>query len=483
MRWGGMNAASVLSLILALAAPLSGTEPPVDGARTPKTSGKSEEVGASSEVLDAWLDAALKGNFKALAGGATGMSKVELQKLEESGWKAYESAATRAGWNKDILPTPLAIEEMTKLPKEKQTRLQAGVLKSDGKEMPYVFVARGVKPAGGWPLFISMHGGGKFHGPTKEKPGPHGWKVNSREWQTQVQLSAMVYKPAGLYFVPRMADDNLGRWWHKHNIEIFTRMINRAILFNEVDPNKVYLMGISQGGYGSCHLGPYMADLFAAAGPMAGGMMTVTENLRNLPFRSDIGEFDTAYKRITLAKELHDKIDSHRKDDPDGYENLLAIQKGKGHGIDYSLSPSWLIEHTRTPHPDRVVWRSREKQGLYRKSFYWLSLSDSPERGEVSLVASIDKKTNTIQVHGEEVLPPKEKGGESIRRPLTTLNVVVHLNDTLVDLNRDVRLLYNGKQVFRGKVKREQGTLMRNLVKRGDPNYAFPAEIVIETSI
>ena len=60
-------------------------------------------MGASSEVLDAWLDAALKGNFKALAGGATGMSKVELQKLEESGWKAYESAATRAGWNKGHL--------------------------------------------------------------------------------------------------------------------------------------------------------------------------------------------------------------------------------------------------------------------------------------------------------------------------------------------------------------------------------------------
>jgi len=33
----------------------------------------------------------------------------------------------------------------------------------------------------------------------------------------------------------------------KHNIDIFTRMIRDAILFNDVNPNKVYIMGISQG--------------------------------------------------------------------------------------------------------------------------------------------------------------------------------------------------------------------------------------------
>jgi poly(3-hydroxybutyrate) depolymerase len=85
-----------------------------------------------------------------------------------------------------------------------------------------------------------------------------------------MQLTAKVDKPAGLYLLPRMAAGRMGRWWHKHNIDIFTRMIRHAILFNEVDPNRVYIMGISQGGYGSCHLAPFLADLFAGAGPMDG---------------------------------------------------------------------------------------------------------------------------------------------------------------------------------------------------------------------
>lgn len=482
LRWDGMHTTRLLSLLAILSLPTLRAEPSKEPAPEPKETKKEEVEKNENSELDAWLDAALKGNFEALPEGETELDLETLKGFEDEAWKAYKSAAQRSGWDKDLLPTPLSIEEMAKLPKEERTRLRAGVLKSDGKEMPYVFVARGEKPKDGWPLFIAMHGGGKYHGPAEKKPGPHGWNVNSREWQTQVQLSAMLYKPAGLYFVPRMADDNLGRWWHKHNIDIFTRMINRAILFNQVDPNKVYIMGISQGGYGSCHLGPYMADLFAAAGPMAGGMMTVTENLRNLPFRSDIGEHDTAYKRITLAKELHDKIDSHRKEDPEGYKNLLAIQKGKGHGIDYSLCPSWLVEHTRNPHPDRVVWRSREKQGLYRESFYWLSLSEAPEKGEVSLEASVDKTNNTIEIKGEEVLPPEEKGGESTRRPLTSRNVIVHLNDRLVNLDQEITVHYNGKEVFKGKVKRTRENVLRNLVKRGDPNYAFPAEVVIKTS-
>lgn len=469
-RWEGMTKLTLFSAGIALLCAAANARDLVPG-----------EGPGTKDALAAWLDGALAGEAGPFAEGVAAMGRAESEEMQEESWKAYKAAATRAGWDKELLETPMTIEKMMALPKEKRKRLSPGKLMSGDQTMPYLFVARGEKPAAGWPLFICLHGGGQFHG--KEKiSGPHGWQVNSREWQTQVNLSAKAYEPAGLYFVPRMADDRLGRWWHKHNIEIFTRMISRAILFNEVDPNKVYILGISQGGYGSCHLGPYMADLFAAAGPMAGGMMTVTENLRNLPFRSDIGEFDTAYKRITLAKALHARIDEHRKGDPEGYENLLAIQEGKGHGIDYRLSPSWLAGHTRNPYPERVVWRSQGKQGLYRESFYWISLTKPPTKGEVSLVATLDKEKNLVEVTAEEVIPAEEKGAEPTRRPLSSSDVLVHLNDELLDLDRDVRVTFNGKPVFKGMVKRDLGTMMRNLVKRGDPNYAFPAEVRIVAS-
>lgn len=422
-----------------------------------------------------WLDGALAGKHTAPPADTKPLEAADIQMAQAKLWTEYSEAAKRAGWNKQLLPVPETFEKMTE--GGKKPKLQAGKLKSGDLTMPYLFMSKGEKPASGWPMFICMHGGGRYHG--KDKIEAHGWDINSREWQAQMSLTARVYKPAGLYFIPRMADDRKGRWWHKHNIDIFTRMIRHAILFNDVDPNKIYIMGISQGGYGSCHLAPFMADLFAGAGPMAGGMMTVTENLRNLPFRSDIGEHDTAYKRIELAQQLHDAIDKHKAKDPKGYKNVLAIQKGKGHGIDYSQSPSWLAGHTRNPRPEKIVWRCHNKDGIYRDDFYWISVTETPEKGEYAITATLDKEKNKVVIDAEEVIPSAEKGGEPTRKPLESSQLVVHLDDSMLDLDKEVSIVLNGKEAFKGAVKRSRGNILRNIVKRGDINYAFPAEVVV----
>ncbi|BDS07698.1 hypothetical protein NT6N_27380 [Oceaniferula spumae] len=419
-----------------------------------------------------WMDEALAGKSPAALNDETMLKEGDVAAAKTKLWAEYKAAAKRAGWDKHLLSVPEPIEKMTA--GGKKPKLQAGKLTSDDKTMPYLFMAKGKKPAAGWPMFICLHGGGQHKVDTA-----HGWDVNTREWQAQMSLTARVYKPAGLYFIPRMADDRLGRWWHKHNIDIFTRMIRDAILFNDVDSNKIYIMGISQGGYGTCHLTPFLADLFAGGGSMAGGMMTVTENLRNVAFRSDIGEKDTMFKRIELAKELHTSIDALKAKDPDGYENVLAIQEGRGHGIDYSKSPSWLITHTRNPYPTKIVWRCYEKAGLYRDNFYWLSLTKTPEKGEFDLTASVDKARNLVTITAEEVIPAKEKDGKATRKPLTSSKVTVNLNDDMVDLDQEVTVMLNGKQVFKGKLKRSRFTMMKNLVKRGDINYAFPAEVTV----
>lgn len=399
----------------------------------------------------------------------------EVAAQREMLWKVYREAAIKAGWDKQLLKAPEPVEKMVAA--GKPIGLTADHLRTDGKSMPYLFVAKGEKPAGGWPMFISLHGGGKYN--EKEKIGAHGWKINTAEWQAQMQLAINAYKPAGLYFIPRMADDRMGRWWHKHNIKILTGMIRRAVLFNDVNPDKIYIMGISQGGYGTGHLAPFMADLFAAAGPMAGGMMTVTENLRNLPYRTDIGEMDTAYDRINMAKKLHEKIDKHKAADPKGYVNELAIQEGRGHGIDYSKSPAWMSQFTRDPYPGRVVWRCHEKDGIYRDSFYWLSVTDQPETGEFQIVATIDKKNNAVEVKAWQVSKPSEDGKKGVRKLLKKSKVIVHLNDKMLDLDKEVVIKFNGKQAFKGKVKRSQHTMMRNLLKRGEVQYAFPVDVTV----
>lgn len=431
--------------------------------------GKDVDYNVTTEVLKS-MRAGLPADDKILA-------REDVSVQRDFLWRLYKKSAAKAGWDSQLLKSPEPVQKM--IAEGKAITLTVDHLRTDGKSMPYLFVTKGRKPKDGWPMFICLHGGGKYGG--EEKIEAHGWNINNSEWQAQMQLSIAAYEPAGIYFVPRMADDRLGRWWHKHNIEIITGMIRRAVLFNDVNPNKVYIMGISQGGYGTGHLAPFMADLFAAAGPMAGGMMTVTENLRNLPYRTDIGELDTAFDRIKMARELHDKINEHKASDPEGYTNLLAVQQGRGHGIDYRMSPKWMGTHTRNPHPEKIVWRCHEKDGLYRDSFYWLSLSDKPKSGEFQIIATLDRTNNAVEIKGWEEGETTKDGEKRLRKPLTSSKIVVHLNDDMLDLDKEVVVKINGKVGFKGKVKRSRESMMLNLLKRGDINYAFPVNITVGT--
>ena len=129
-------------------------------------------------------------------------------------------------------------------------------LKIGDKEMPYLVKTFGEKPAGGRSLYISMHGGGGTHK-----------RVNDQQWRNQIRL----YQPAeGIYLAPRAPTDKWNLWHQGHIDALFDRLITNLIVFEEVNPDKVYLMGYSAGGDGVYQLAPRMADRFAAAAMMAG---------------------------------------------------------------------------------------------------------------------------------------------------------------------------------------------------------------------
>jgi hypothetical protein len=145
-----------------------------------------------------WMDSALAGKRLSVPEEAAPLERNEVQAQKKLLWQAYKDAAMKAGWDKELLGVPTSIEKMIK--KGGRLEIKGGKLEAGDKTMPYALMAKGEKPANGWPLFISMHGGGKYHG--KDKIEAHGWDVNSREWQAQMNLTAGVYKPTGLYFLP-----------------------------------------------------------------------------------------------------------------------------------------------------------------------------------------------------------------------------------------------------------------------------------------
>lgn len=343
-------------------------------------------------------------------------------------------------------------------------------LHSVSKTMPFAFFARG-KSEGLRPLFIALHGGGSAGG---KAPSPHGWAVNTREWQTQIALAKSIYPDNALYFVPRMADDNDGRWYFDYCQDAFEKVLRAAILHRNVDSNRVYLIGISEGAYTAYRLGAFMADRWAGAGSMAGGeppRNAPPENMRNIAFRADIGEHDTMFDRVGLNRRYGVALDKLQQQDPQGFVHKINVQAGRGHGIDYRACPDWISAYERDPWPARVLWKLIKVHERTRRQFYWLAVDGEP--GPLPLLLD-------ARIAGQSVTISAKRAGEGIASS-ADLKLRVYLNDELLDLDRPVTVILNGRTVFAGQVARRVSVMMRSLAERGDPYYMFPAEIKVAT--
>lgn len=197
--------------------------------------------------------------------------------------------------------------------------LAAGEITIGEQTMPIFYKKFGEKPAGGRSLFISMHGGGN--------PPP---EVNDQQWQNQQRL----YEPTeGVYVAPRapyLYVEPVARRAHRR----FVRAIDRGHdSGQDVDPNRVYLMGYSAGGDGVYQLAPRMADQLAAAAMMAGHPNETSPlGLRNIGFTLHMGELDCAYDRNKIAGEWRDKLAELHQADPQGYRHHVEIHPARDIG-------------------------------------------------------------------------------------------------------------------------------------------------------
>lgn len=320
-------------------------------------------------------------------------------------------------------------------------------LKIGAKEMRIDWTIYGNKPAAGRSLYISLHGGG---GTTPE--------VNDQQWNNQKRL----YKPnEGVYLCPRAIDNTWDMHFMKGTDEFYERIISLAEAFFDVNPDKVYIMGYSAGGDGVWRLGPRMADHWAAASMMAGHPGDVgLVNLRNTPFMIWCGALDSAYDRNTRCAERIEEMKALHEADPEGYDYEGHIVEGKEHWMDLvdAAAVPWMAARKRNPVPGKVVWCQEE--GL-RPSFYWIGAPSSEiQRGKTVIASYTTDGTITIE-----------------KCDYTRLKL--YLNDSMFSLDGNVKVVFDGKTLFEGKVTRTAATMSSTLSERGDFSYIFPAVIEV----
>ncbi len=352
--------------------------------------------------------------------------------------KADAAAAREALWklHTDIIKMDRAEE------------LKAKVLKDDKLEMPFFYKRFGEKkPKDGWSLWISLHGGGGAPA-----------NVNDGQYENQKKL----YQPEeGIYLAPR-APTNTWNLWHEGHIDrLFTRLIEDLIVLEEVNPNRVYVMGYSAGGDGVYQLAPRMADHWAAAAMMAGHPNGVSPlSLRNVPFALQVGGNDAAYNRNKVGKEYGAALDKLRADDPDGYEHLVRIHPGKPHwmNLEDKLALPWMATFTRDPVPAKVVWK---QTGTPHERSYWLAVPPKEAKGDSLVVATRDKQAVDITT------------AEKVEK------LIVRFDDRTADLDKPVTVTKGGKELFAGEVSRTVAVLSKTLAGRGDPGLVFSAEVEV----
>ncbi len=245
-----------------------------------------------------------------------------------------------------------------------------------GRQQRYDMHVPARYPAGtaSWPLIVYLHG---FTGlPEEPFRNPVGL-VQEADRQGYLLASAL---GRGDYFYRGEGDLDV--------LEVIADVSRRY----RVDPDRIYLMGHSMGGYGSNNLAAHHPDLFAATAPAQGtDSIDLAGNLRHVPWYETTSEEDLdtfAADAKTLYGALSDR----------GYDATLLDYSLKIH--EYSSIFDGLprlfrffAAHRRVTDPAVVTWvrktaDDRPDLGLVYDGAYWVDevrATDPAVVGEVTV--------------------------------------------------------------------------------------------------
>ncbi|MDO4789338.1 MAG: alpha/beta hydrolase-fold protein [Porphyromonas sp.] len=332
---------------------------------------------------------------------------------------------------------------------------------------------KGDMPAGGYPMVINLHGGGSY----PNTPTEWGSTINESEWKAAISLSRIYEDSPSFYFVPRMSDDRKGRWYYQPQCAAFLRAYQLGVLSGIANPDRVYLTGISEGGYGTLRLALFMPDYFAAAGVLAAAENPSTEavNLRNLAFRMEVGANDFGYSRNLYAYRWKDKHEELQRQNASDYEGMVIIQPNRDHlGTRYLDMAPWFIRQKRRTNPRHVTYEYYNifpngkvgtggySNAVYNLDFRALKRSSDNDRMLFDLV----RQGNRVE------LTTKEIAGK------VSGKVSIYLEG--IDFSSPVQVYLNGALVKEGKLKPSRGVMAETMALFGDPKRIYPSKVEVQ---
>jgi predicted esterase len=285
-----------------------------------------------------------------------------------------------------------------------------------------VSIPKRYTPKRSWPLILSLHGAGG------NGPGEIDfiWTRHLDEWPGFI--AAPSGQPPGAQWFPEQ--------------EAFVLAVLRDVQERyNIDANRVYLNGFSNGGNGAWYHAQHHPGRFAAVCTRGGGNPSpgLLVNLLHVPVYIIHGEQDGTIR-----------VDSDRRSAQQlrelGYTVTYTEMAGVGHRPGLDENPKVLEffqEHPRDPWPRTLRFRP-DAEGFRN---LWLEVPAGAGGGEVEATV----EGNRITITGAR-------------------RVVLWLADGLVDLDQDVTVVLDGEEVHAGPVPRRLPDLLQDLDARFDRN-------------
>jgi len=182
-----------------------------------------------------------------------------------------------------------------------------------------------------WPLMLFLHGAGergndlqlvKKHGPPK-----------------------IVEKEKDFPFIVVSPQCPKEQWWDEE-LDVLINLLDETVAKYDVDEQRVYLTGLSMGGYGTWALGARYGDRFAAIAPVCGGgTLPMTLKLADMP----IWAFHGARDKVVPVEESEQMV---KMINDRGGNAKLTVYPDAGHDswtetYDNPELYDWLLSHSR----------------------------------------------------------------------------------------------------------------------------------------
>lgn len=355
-------------------------------------------------------------------------------------------------------------------------------------------------------LVVFMHGGGK--GSPRTTPDRYMRPADPDTPKTSSRLGDL-FEKIGMVGVgpsaPWNENDN-SRWCLAETDDYLADVIRECKARFNVDPDRVFLMGHSMGGFGAYHQIQRQPDRFAAVIGSAGawalaywpvirgttfcivhGVTDATHGVRGR-------DTDIAYARWA-DKLLTEKSIGHVfKEHPEGHPMGYAKQ----HILDFFEVSRNLRRDPFFPHivlASPTGWVTRKCYPVRHNR--WLTLNATTEGTlEYDTVRGnghSGRKDCPIEQWNQWQLMHKrvKRNGASIeainrganRLDVTTSNVsqlTLWLHPKMVDFSQPIHITLNGKPYFDGRVAQSLAVALKSLERRRDWGLVYPAKITLD---